>query len=126
MSIHNLIQLHREHQYWLHELDLYQDEIKYFQNRLARLAAQETDKEIDEKIGHFRQGFLKTIERIDFFRQQIYMYEVQIAKRMELANRTKENSAPEESHHRLRQQVEEFSLDFKALKLNCSDFISGK
>lgn len=122
MSIHNLIQLHREHQYWLHELDLYQDEIKYFQNRLARLAAQEPNA---EKTSHFRQEFIKGIHEIDVFRHQIYTHEVQIAKRMELANRTKEHLAPEESHHKLRRSIEEFSLNFKALKMNCSEYIAS-
>lgn len=121
MSFQNLTQLHREHQYWLHELDLYQDEIKYFQNRLARLAAQEPST---EGVNHFRQEFLKTIHQIDVFRHQIYTHEAQIAKRMELANRIKEHMAPEESHHKLRKNIEEFSLVFKALKMNCSEFIA--
>lgn len=122
MSIQNLIELHREHQYWLHELDLYQDEVKYFQNRLARLAAQQPGA---EGIHHFRHEFLKAIDQIDTFRHQIYIHEVQIAKRMELANRTKEHIAPEESHHKLRKHIEEFSLAFKALKMNSSEFMAS-
>ncbi len=124
MPIHTLAQSHLKHQHWLQEFDLFQDEVKYYQHKLARLAAQHDEQEVEERIQYFRQNFFKYLEQIDDFRHQIYAYEADLAKRLTLALRIKRQGVPEEDHQRLSKQIEDFSIAFKTTKMQCNEVIA--
>lgn len=123
MSIQKLMLLHKEHQEWLHEIDLYQDEIRFFQNSLGRLTAMDENEELSEKINDYRQDCLNRMQQIDALRYQIYRNEAEVGKRMELADRLKDHVIPEEMHGGLRKILEEFLLEFKAFKKNVTEFV---
>ncbi|MFP4095604.1 MAG: hypothetical protein ACLFUB_14050 [Cyclobacteriaceae bacterium] len=124
MTYKNLLHLHNEHRHWLHEYDLYQDEIKFFQHQLAKQAAQPgLDKEKKEEIRYFKEQWVSILAGIDELRHKVYAHEGQLYRKLELANRTKDNVITDEEHHIVKGEMEEFALQYKALKLRFQDFV---
>ncbi len=116
MSQHSLEQLHDEHRSWLSELDLFQDEIRYFQNRLAELSAQQKNTTLDEQIEAFRDRFIKMLVKIDIHRYVIHAHDQQIGERMELANRMKKGVEDLSDHHEEMEDLHQFETHYKELK----------
>ncbi len=123
MSIQQFVQLHKEHQEWLHEMDSYQDEISFFQHSLCQVSSSDENKERAAKAARYRQECLENLQQLDTLRFQIYKNEAEVAKRMELADRLKEHVVPQETHEGLRNMMEEYILAFKAFKKNVNGFL---
>ncbi len=50
--------LHFEHQLWRRELFFWQDELKFFNNRLSELVTRWTSKEVLVKLEHYQNEFI--------------------------------------------------------------------
>ena len=50
--------LHFEHQLWRRELFFWQDELKFFNNRLSELITRWTSKEVLVKLEHYQNEFI--------------------------------------------------------------------
>jgi hypothetical protein len=125
MAYKNLVKLHNEHRHWLHEFDLYQDEIKYYQHQLAKWAAEpELDKNDREEIRYFRDKWISTLTGIDELRHKVYAHEARLYRKLELGNRTKDHVVSEEEHHIVKGEMEEFAIQYKALKMRFRDFMA--
>jgi len=124
MAYKNLVDLHNEHRYWLHEYDLYQDEIKYFQHQLAKKAANPgLTKEDKAEIKYFKEQWISILSGIDHLRHKVYAHESRLYRKLELANRTKDHVITEEEHHIVKGEMEEFAIRYKSLKRRFHDFI---
>lgn len=113
-------QIHQEHRQWLTDLNFYHDEIKYYQNQLAQLAARDNEDTYHQKIVTFKRRFFDTLEMIDELRYAIYKHERQVAKREQLAERTRVHI--NEDHHSRHKELEEFKNDFQQLKSDFNEF----
>ena len=123
MAYKNLVHLHNEHRHWLHEFDLYQDEIKYFQHQLAKKgSAPELSKEEKEEIQYFREQWINLLSGIDKLRHKVYAHEARLYRKLELANRTRDNTITDEDHHIVKGEMEEFAIHYKSLKKRFQDF----
>lgn len=123
MAYKNLVNLHNEHRHWLQEFDLYQDEIKYFQHQLAKKAAEaDLSKEQKEEVNYFRGQWISLLSGIDELRHKVYAHEARLYRKLELANRTKENTVTDEEHHTVKVEMEEFAIRYKTLKKRFGEF----
>jgi len=123
MAYKNLVHLHNEHRHWLHEFDLYQDEIKYFQHQLAKKAANpELTKEDKEEVSYFKEQWINLMGGIDDLRHKVYAHESRLYRKLELANRTRDNIITDEDHHIVKGEMEEFAIQYKSLKKRFQDF----
>lgn len=123
MPYKNLVSLHNEHRHWLNEFDLYQDEIKYFQHQLAKRIPQLQAQEEKEEATYFKAQWLQLLSSIDDFRHKVYAHEARLYRKLELANRTKDHVITDEEHHTVKGEMEEFSLQYKALKKRFQEFL---
>lgn len=123
MAYKNLVALHNEHRHWLNEFDLYQDEIKYFQHQLAKKSSHLQEQELKDDAIYFKTQWLQMLSTIDDFRHKVYAHEARLYRKLELANRTKDHVITDEEHHIVKGEMEEFSLQYKALKQRFQEFI---
>ncbi|WPP52732.1 hypothetical protein [Catalinimonas niigatensis] len=123
MAYKNLLTLHNEHRHWLNEFDLYQDEIKYFQHQLAKKTSQLQNQELKDDAHYFKTQWLQILSTIDDFRHKVYTHEARLYRKLELANRTKDHVITDEEHHTVKGEMEEFSMQYKALKQRFQEFI---
>ncbi len=56
---------------WLNKLNYFQDEVRYFQNRLAEVAANSTKAEISKLADKFKDDFSRAIQEIDQYRSKL-------------------------------------------------------
>ncbi len=50
--------LHFEHKRWRSELDFWEDELKFFNNRLNELVTRWTKKEVLKQLEHYQNEFI--------------------------------------------------------------------
>lgn len=124
MPYKNLVHLHNEHRHWLNEFDLYQDEIKYFQHQLAKRNPHIIEQEDKEESKYFKEQWIKILAKIDDFRHKVYAHEARLYQKLELANRTKNHVITDEEHHIVKGEMEEFSLQYKSLKIRFQEFVT--
>lgn len=124
MSVDQLKALHSEHRYWLSELNFIQDEIKFFQNKLATLAAYNKDnKKIQDNIKLYKDKYIELLTKVDNFRYEIMTHEKVLGEKLELANRLQENIGIEDEHHKAKEEIEEFIMEYKNWKHNFEEFL---
>lgn len=70
-----LSDLHFEHQQWLSELSLWDDEIDFFEKELENVVKNWTDKEVLKKAEHFQNVFIIQKEEIKKLRDSIQHHE---------------------------------------------------
>lgn len=117
--------LKEDHRNWLNQLNFFHDEIKFMQNRLAEVAAKDTNyKEFKSTIADYKYKFYNMLERIDEFRYSIYRHDKELAGMMELSNRTKQKMNVEEDHHTIKDQYERFVAQYYTLKDNFHHFLT--
>lgn len=76
-----LNELHKDHLHWLSELDFFQDEIKFFQNKLFTSILESDHGPItEEHVAEYRELFFLNLRRIDDLRHQILRHEVMIKR----------------------------------------------
>lgn len=71
--------LHFEHQQWLKEIMLWQDELKSFRNRLEEIQQRWTDKAVLSRLDQFQNQFVIHSKKIDEMRDEIQGHEHNIA-----------------------------------------------
>lgn len=115
-------QINDEHREWLSDLNFIQDEIKYFQNQIAKLKARFEDTQTVEALEEYQKSLLNRLFNIDEYRQIIYDHERQMAKTMDLASRSKVEI--EEDHHTERKRIKEFLEDYDQIKQKLKDYLA--
>jgi hypothetical protein len=97
-----LNQLHKEHRTWLSNLDFFQDEIKFFQNKLFT-AILENDHSLitEEHVAEYRELFFLNLKRIDDVRHLILRHEMMIKRE------GRESFDKGNNHEHLNTQIEE-------------------
>ncbi|SDE34305.1 hypothetical protein SAMN05421636_104417 [Pricia antarctica] len=71
--------LHFEHQLWRHELFFWQDELKFFKNRLSELVTRWTSKKVLVKLEHYQNEFILHGGVIEDLLEAIEIHETRIA-----------------------------------------------
>lgn len=113
-------QIHEEHRQWLTDLNFYHDELKYYQNQLAQIAARDSEDHYHQKIVTFKRRFFDTLEQIDELRYAIYQHERELANREKLAKRTRIHV--NEDHHSRHHELENFKQSYEQLKADFHEF----
>jgi len=115
-------EIHQEHRQWLTELNFYHDEIKYYQNQLAQVAARkEIDDEYHTKILDYKSRFFQVLEQIDKMRYTIYKHEKELAEQEKLAERTRVHV--NEDHHSKKEEFNNFLKKYEQLKTDFNNFV---
>ena len=115
-------EIHQEHRQWLTDLNFYHDEVKYYQNQLAQIAARDTEDHYHKKIVTFKRRFFETLEQIDKLRYNIYKHEKELAEQEQLAERTRIHI--NEDHHAKKEEFNKFLDSYEQLKEDFNAFAS--
>ena len=76
-----LNELHQEHVAWLSQLDFFQDEIKFFQNKLFSVILENDHSLVtEEQVAEYRELFFLSLTRIDDTRHIILQHEMMIKR----------------------------------------------
>ena len=111
--------LHKEHLNWLQEFDFYQDEIKFFQNKLLNAVLHHHRIINMEKGADYRKTFLNYLMMIDDFRFQISLSEQLIVEKLQ------REEGKVYDHKFLRQEVVAFQQEFADLRSEFRVFLSN-
>jgi hypothetical protein len=77
----NLNELHKVHTAWLGKLDFFQDEIKFFQNKLfTAILENDHSPMTEEHVAEYRELFFLNLKRIDDIRHLILRHEMMIKR----------------------------------------------
>ncbi len=71
--------LHFEHQLWRRELFFWQDELKFFNNRISELVTRWTSKKVLVKLEHYQNEFILHGGVIEDLLEAIEVHETRIA-----------------------------------------------
>ncbi|MCU0448071.1 MAG: hypothetical protein MUE85_24485 [Microscillaceae bacterium] len=108
--------IHQEHSDWLKELSFFQDEIRYYQNKILQIVLKNLRDVNMEKIGAYRQAFLNDRLMIADFRRQITVWEQALAEKKPLSN--------EPDFQFFRQEMQEFKAAFQILRRDVKRFLA--
>ena len=111
-----LNQLHKEHTTWLGELDFFQDEIKFFQNKLFTALLEKDHSLINEEhITEYRELFFLSLKRIDDIRHLILRHEMMIKREgRESFDKNHDHAHVAEQMSHMEQSLMELRKRFKA------------
>ena len=113
----NLNELHKEHVEWLSQLDFFQDEIKFFQNKLFQEILENEDSVINEgMVAEYRELFFLTLKRIDDIRHDILSHEQMIKEE------GRESFAKAHNHDSLSKHVSDMEENFMVLRKRFKSF----
>ena len=123
MSTETYDHLNDENRNWLKDLNFFQDEIKYLQNKIAEYASTGLSSEKAKVLLDYKKKFLSKLQKIDDLRHLIFVEEKHLAERMELATRLK--LSVDEDHHSLKERIENFTGDYQLMKEEFNSFLSS-
>lgn len=112
LYIHEIHHLHSE---WNSVLDLTQDEITSFENRLEEIAKANTGKEILAQVEHFQNQFIRQKEVIDALQHDIHEDAMRIAENVKENNVAVEHRRMEENF-RLKDGMQTFQKIINELR----------
>lgn len=108
---------HREHQEWSTKLNFFQDEMKFFQKELTRIASKHPDlPSIEEHVQEYKQLFKKKSSRIEDLRRHIANHEANIA------HYKNQEDLDLAEHHSMRELFHELDSNFSELRKNFQRF----
>jgi hypothetical protein len=108
--------IHQEHNDWLKELNFFQTEIRYFQNKILQIIIKNLREVNMEKIGEYRKAFLDDTLLIADFRRQIMLREKAIVEQKMLTN--------EADYRFFREEIQEFKAAFQELRRDVKRFLA--
>ena len=113
----NLNSLHQDHIAWLSRLDFFQDEIKFFQNKLFQAILEDENSIINQgMVEEYRELFFLTLKRIDDIRHDILNHEQMIKRE------GRENFTPPHDHESVALHVQEMEDNFLELRKRFKSF----
>jgi len=115
-------EIHREHSTWLNTLNFYHDEIKYYQTKLAEVAAKHQYDQVHKKILDYKNSFFDILKDLDELRYKIYKHEHELENLEELSQRTK-GIRINEAHDQQRNDIAEFEERYKVLKNDFNELL---
>lgn len=75
----NIEAMHTEHLNWFQQLDFYQDEVRFFQNRLLQLVLRRIKTLNMETVAGFRKQFMEMLILLDDYRHDIAAHETSLS-----------------------------------------------
>jgi hypothetical protein len=115
----SLNELHKDHKTWLGELDFYQDEIKFFQQKLfTAILDNDHSPMTEEHVQEYRDLFFLTLKRIDDARHLILRHEMMIKRE------GRESFDPNHDHDHLREQMAHLETSLMDLRKRFKAFAS--
>ncbi|MCJ7467013.1 MAG: hypothetical protein MUO53_10015 [Maribacter sp.] len=115
--------LHFEHEMWRRELYFWQDELKFFKNRLSELVTRWTAKDVLKQLEHFQNELIIHGGVIEDLLEAIEQYEIRLAGQSE----TMEDSldvALVKQHMEFRTRMEKQRQIYADLKKEFFKFLS--
>lgn len=109
--------LHSDHMNWLKELNLMQDELKYFQDKLAHFAALYFTTERENTVNNIRKKAIMFFYEIDELRYMIHLHEIFLSEEIENAKQADVDHCLEKDKLILLKER------FKSFKIETLDFI---
>lgn len=116
-------EIHQQHREWNSVLDLAQDEILSFENRLGEIVNANTGKEVLAQAEHFQNLFIRHKEVTDELRHDIHEDELRIAENAKSNNVALEHRKTGENAL-LKQRVLDFQKIFDEMKSEYLRFLS--
>ena len=118
----NTLKLHQEHRDWLSELNFVQDEIKYFQYKLAEILAHDPEHNQDE-INSFKAILLGFLQEIDELRHSIHTHEYYLSYFKE--HKLREGKVIQPSHEDKKLEMTIFHNKYEEFKKNLKSFMGS-
>ena len=82
----NIEAMHTEHLNWFQQLDFYQDEVRFFQNRLLQLVLRRIKTLNMEVVADFRRQFIEMLRTLDDYRHHIAAHEAELSIALQSEN----------------------------------------
>lgn len=111
--------LHQEHLDWLHDLNFFQDEIKFYQNKLLQIIYRNFQEVNRDTAEEYRQIFLRKLKKIDDLRHTIYEHEMKMAAS---AHQGEEISTSD--HELIRNKMDDFESSFNEMRKTFKSFVA--
>lgn len=118
-----LSDLHFNHNQWSAELEFMEDELRYFEGKLAEIIGKSTDKEVLAKSEHFQNVFRLHQEKIDILNNSIHRHEGKLAQ-LAKANPSQVESMIFNNHSGIREKLDVERKLFREIKDDYFQFLS--
>ncbi len=115
--------LHFEHEMWRRELYFWQDELKFFKNRLSELVTRWTSKDVLKQLEHYQNEFILHGGVIEDLLEAIEKHEIGLAGQSEMNQDSLEVSLVK-NHLDFRTQMETQRQIYADLKKEFFRFLS--
>lgn len=107
-------ELHFEHTLWLKELDFFEGELKFFENRLSDLVMRYRSVEVLARLEQFQNQFIRQKEVLDKLSRDIRVHEQRIS--LHLQDGRDSTMAPLDDHSEMRVRMSDFRKIYAELK----------
>jgi hypothetical protein len=107
-------ELHFEHALWLKELDFFEGELKFFENRLSDLVMRYRSVEVLAQLEQFQNQFIRQKEVLDKLMRDIRVHEQRIS--LKLRNGRDINMPLLDEHSEMRGRMSDFRKIYAELK----------
>jgi hypothetical protein len=114
--------LHFDHQLWMNELRFFDDELKFYTNRLEDIAVRYSDRQIMAKVEQFQNKFIRQQEVLNELKHDIRMHEQVLAKTAESVEPLEVTHV--EYHAIVQDKVDTFRKLYNELKTEYRSFVS--
>ncbi|MFL1895316.1 hypothetical protein ACJRPK_06410 [Aquimarina sp. 2-A2] len=107
---------HFEHQHWRRQLLFWEDELKFFENRLSELVGRWTKKDVLAQLEHFQNQFILHKEVIDTLQHDINVHETDMSEHSKKGKSEVLNTNFTKHHVGFRDRIETQRTIYHALK----------
>jgi len=107
-------ELHFEHTIWIKELDFFEGELKFFENRLSDLVMRYRAVEVLAQLEQFQNQFIRQKEVLDKLLRDIRVHEQSIS--LKLKNGNGLNPPLLNDHSEMRERMSDFRKIYAELK----------
>ena len=117
-----IFELHDFHKKWINDLDFYKEQVKVFEERLAKVSLKNVDKEVKVEVEKFQNRFIIQRNEIDYLRHDIKQQENELEREEKIAPTVSETETITEEFT-LKDRMDTFEKLFLDLQLEFDTFI---
>lgn len=117
-----IFELHDFHKKWINDLDFYKEQVKVFEERLAKVSLKNVDKEVKVEVEKFQNRFIIQRNEIDYLRHDIKQQENELEREEKIAPTISETETITEEFT-LKDRMDTFEKLFLDLQLEFDTFI---
>lgn len=114
--------LHFEHNMWMKELDFFEGELKFFENRLGDLVMRYRSIEVLAHLEQFQNQFIRQKEVLDKLSRDIRVHEQHLSMRLQKGRDL--DGLPFNDHAEMRMRMADFRKIYSSLKENFFLFLA--